>query len=433
MVRSQLKNTREDGVVLITVLLLLVLLSTLAIYRAEDQDLSIRKATNIREAELSFQIATGAEQWAVKLLENDIQQDLQPGTPPIDSLIENWATLGLAEPITVEGTQSQMHIAIVDQQGKLNLNNLIQGKPPPGNQNNNSGGNPNPQINPGSNNDGQDPGDDEDQDGQEESSSENGDQDDDQGGGTGNGGSGTASGGTGNGANNPPVVYWYTIFQNLLTKLGVDPGLADTVVDWIDTDQRVSGGLGAEDGYYESQDSSYRAANQVLSSLSELSQLRGFTPIIIQRLSPYITVLPLQSPTSFTPINVNSVSLELLSAVAIQTDVTSEDFTALAEIRLVEPFESVSAFMDAYEFNSPASLLRGIQPLLDVKSDYFASYSCAKTGRVQLGQISLLEKNRSQENVNVLYRRSGHACPELQEASDDETTDEEGDEERDQN
>ena len=59
----------QAGIVLITVLMILVFLSIFAVAVVERQDPSVRRASNMLEAEQSFQIAIGAEQWAVKLLE----------------------------------------------------------------------------------------------------------------------------------------------------------------------------------------------------------------------------------------------------------------------------------------------------------------------------------------------------------------------------
>ena len=181
----------------------------------------------------------------------------------------------------------------------------------------------------------------------------------------------------------------------------------------IDGNLQTTGLLGAEDNFYDSQEPPYRAANQQLSSISELQYLRSFTPEVIERLVPFVTALPVRSANDLTPINVNSASLELLNAMASQQNLSPNNFVAITEIRAIQPFESIEEFMDIYETNSPASLLRGIELLLSVKSTYFVSRSCAETGRVKLGQMSLLMKNRAKENVKVLYRQNNYNCPKL--------------------
>ena len=47
------------GVALLTVMLLLVLFSVVAIYAAEDLDMSIARSTHLRQSEQAFQIASG--------------------------------------------------------------------------------------------------------------------------------------------------------------------------------------------------------------------------------------------------------------------------------------------------------------------------------------------------------------------------------------
>ena len=119
-------DTLNKGVALISVLLLLALLSTLAIFNMEKQDLAIRKVSNQRTSEQAFQIATGGEQWAIKLLEKDLEVDNEDSDSGFDHTGENWANLGGA--VKVEGTESSMQIEISDEQGKFNINNLMQGK-----------------------------------------------------------------------------------------------------------------------------------------------------------------------------------------------------------------------------------------------------------------------------------------------------------------
>lgn len=353
--------SRESGVALITVMMFLVLLSTLAIYAAEQQNLSLRKVANLKETEQAFQVATSGEQWAVKLLENDIENDLKESTSDYDHISEDWANLGPA--VKVEGTESLMQVTIYDEQGKFNLNNLIQGKPEP------RTGRGEQQVS------------------SEQNSGSSGDDD----------------------------ATWYKTFQRLLENLEIDPQLADVIIDWIDKDSNTTGTTGAEDLFYSSLSQPYKSANQQLSSVGELRQLRGFSESTINRLSSFVTAIPLVPENNFTRINVNTAQPQLLGALAKNLGISNELFLPIMELRLQEPFESVNDFVDAYVTNVPSSLVTGIESLLDVKSDYFISRSCAENGRVKLSQISLLRKNRNKENVTVQFRQSNHDCPELQE------------------
>ncbi len=370
----------QGGVALLSVLMLLVLLSTMAIYHAEDQNLAIKRVSNLREAEQSYQIAASGEHWAVKILEKDMAIDNQDGIPNIDHILEDWANLG--PPVKVEGTESFLQVGIFDNQSKFNLNNLIQGKPAPTTEKINANGdeNNNQSVEPGSTEEGEQP------EGEESAPTE---------------------------SETPKPASWYQVFQKLLLGLRLDPLLADVVVDWIDEDSNTTGTSGAEDLFYSALKAPYRAANQQLSSLAELDSLRGFTPQIIAVLSNHVTAIPLESSTSFTKINVNTASAVVLRALTEDPLIETHVLSPAIDTRMQKPFESVSEFIESFGTASQAVLSEGITEMLDVKSDYFTSRSCARTGKVNMSHISQLRKNRASENVKVNYRQKSYGCPEL--------------------
>jgi general secretion pathway protein K len=378
-------KSEQLGVALLSVMMLLVLLSTMAIYMAEEQNLAIRRVSNMREAEQAFQIATGGEQWATKLLERDMVSDLDPSTLDVDHGIEDWANLG--PPVKVEGTESFMQVAIIDEQGKFNLNNLLLGKQPVNIPENNQQSD---QQQPPEQDAVQLPVENSEQQPESEQN-QNAQQ-------------------SGEEQEQPT---WYGVFQRLLLSLDLDPFLADVIIDWVDSDNTTTGTTGAEDQFYSSLSIPYRSANRQFNSLSELSNLRGFNPTIISILAPYVTTLPLQSESAYTRINVNTAPARVLGALSDEVFVTHDQYLALLEYREQNPFESVSDFVNAHLANVPVPLATGIELFLDVKSDYFISRSCAQTGNVNLSQLSLLHKNRSKENVTVHHRQSSHGCPEF--------------------
>ena len=126
-------------------------------------------------------------------------------------------------------------------------------------------------------------------------------------------------------------------FERLLEVLGIDPGVAQAVIDWIDPDGEVSYPGGAEDDYYVTLDSPYRAANRPFASASELRTVRGIEAAAWRRLAPHVAALP--RPTA---INVNTASAAVLRAVV--PGLEDGAGTALAELAAEEPFTSVQAF-----------------------------------------------------------------------------------------
>ena len=107
---------RCRGVALLTVMLIIVMLTTLLVYLVEDEHLAIRRIANQRDLEQSYQMAAGAEQWALKILERDMRESNtdHPG--------EAWNQL-LPEVGVEEGTLSA---SAEDLQGRINLNNIAQ-------------------------------------------------------------------------------------------------------------------------------------------------------------------------------------------------------------------------------------------------------------------------------------------------------------------
>jgi general secretion pathway protein K len=80
-------------------------------------------------------------------------------------------------------------------------------------------------------------------------------------------------------------------FRKLLESVSVDPKWADMVVDWIDQDNQPQT-QGAEDSAYMGQNPPYLAANQYITSTTELLALSGFGRENYERLAPYIAALP---------------------------------------------------------------------------------------------------------------------------------------------
>jgi general secretion pathway protein K len=111
----------QRGMALLTVLFILVLLSTLAVYTAEDENIAIRRAENQRDMAQGHQVALAGEQWVIKALE----RDLLNAPTAVDYLGDEWALLDSG---VVGVEDGQMAVQAVDEGGKFNLNNLVIGK-----------------------------------------------------------------------------------------------------------------------------------------------------------------------------------------------------------------------------------------------------------------------------------------------------------------
>ncbi len=111
-------------------------------------------------------------------------------------------------------------------------------------------------------------------------------------------------------------------FERLLQILGLDTGIAQSVVDWIDADGSPAGPWGAEDVYYIGLATPYFAANRRFEDVAELRLVRGVDGEVWQKLAPYVCALP-----ESTLININTSSIEVLAATVLEWDVSGQAMT----------------------------------------------------------------------------------------------------------
>ncbi|MFE8071732.1 type II secretion system minor pseudopilin GspK [Marinobacteraceae bacterium S3BR75-40.1] len=97
--------------------------------------------------------------------------------------------------------------------------------------------------------------------------------------------------------------------------IGMLPGLqavnVDKIIDWIDDNDQVSSGQGAEDGIYLGMNPPYRAANFPFVDVSELRLIDGMTPEGFAVLKPHVSALPAHNQG----INVNFASIQVIQSL----------------------------------------------------------------------------------------------------------------------
>ena len=108
-------GNKEQGVALISVLLVVAVVVTVATALLSAQDRQIRRTAAVVHGEQIVQYVRGIEDWAMVVLRRDLDRG------GVDSLDEDWG-LRLA-PIAVEGGTVAGNLQ--DAQGRFNLNNLV--------------------------------------------------------------------------------------------------------------------------------------------------------------------------------------------------------------------------------------------------------------------------------------------------------------------
>lgn len=184
-------------------------------------------------------------------------------------------------------------------------------------------------------------------------------------------------------------------FRRLLLRLQISEPYAERLVDWLDTDQQPRGEQGAEDNAYLLLDPPYRTGGRRIEDLSELRLLLDMRDEDFQRLAPFVTALPAD-----TPLNVNTASAMVLSSLADSLSLSTAE--ALVQARQAGPFRDAANFMA-----QPA--LGGVQlqgTSVAVTSQFFQATSEVRLADRRLALVSRLRREEDGE-VRVLQRNLG--------------------------
>lgn len=130
-------------------------------------------------------------------------------------------------------------------------------------------------------------------------------------------------------------------FKKLLVTLNIPIVYANYITDWVDNNDELIDVNSAESDFYLKEQPPYRAANQPLSEIGNLSKVRDINENILKTLEPYITFLP-----KITKVNINTASAEVLAAVV--PDLTYAQALTIVEDRKAKPFTKVSEFVQLF-------------------------------------------------------------------------------------
>jgi len=185
-----------------------------------------------------------------------------------------------------------------------------------------------------------------------------------------------------------------TQFRRLLNTHNIEHPVTDAIIDWLDSDIDITYPDGAEDGHYLGLNPAYRSANKAMADLSELLLVNGMDNELLEKVRPYITLLPEGSR-----MNVNWMEAPLF--MSLHQDMTQGDAEALINSRKQEAFTSVDQFLqhDAWAGKE----LGDLKAQLSVSNDYFVLTSQIRIGKVTQRYRSLL-KRAGESKVITLKR-----------------------------
>lgn len=364
------RYSNQSGLAIITVLLIIALMVTLMGYLLEKQHLLTRRLGNQNIAEQGYQLATGVDQWAARLLFDDVDRS-------IDYWDEDWAKFGdpeeevdddsfsldltsqrEEEPLpTIDFGVDGLSFKIEDMQARFNLNNLA---------NEDDGLRRNQE----------------------------------------------------------------TIFLNLLSVLNIGEleersELLGALTDWLDEgDFTTLNGYESPD--YRSGNTPYYAADQKLTTLGELRYVRGFTDSIINKLRPYVTVLPVNNAR----ININTTTSEVLTSLNSLrgAELDSSSVSLFLARRLEENFagfppseiqRAQTAIIGAVPFNGGAINGGAIAGMLQTNSQFFEVTTQVNLGDFRFCSYSTLfrpslgQDTGTSNTVTILNRHYSTICDEI--------------------
>lgn len=177
------------------------------------------------------------------------------------------------------------------------------------------------------------------------------------------------------------------VFAGLLANLGLPPGLAETATDWIDEDDQLISQESAESAYYSTLQPPYLPSGVPYGSVEELLKVRGFSAAILEKLRPFVIALPTPAP-----INVNTASAELLSALV--PGLSLGDAQRIAISRQRAPFASTAEFLTLLPGGGKGGS-GGKLPPIGVQSQFFLVHGAVQQSRTYYQITAMLQRQDS--------------------------------------
>jgi len=186
-----------------------------------------------------------------------------------------------------------------------------------------------------------------------------------------------------NGTPDPDAV---KVLRRLLELSDLDAKWASLIVDWIDPNDQPEPD-GGEDSLYLSQSPPHRTGNLLLTSVSELQQLPGFTREMYLKLLPHVTALPPDAQK----INVcmaDGVVLDALFALS-STSTNNLQYSRLTP-QALQQSRANGCFPRKNVIGANEPVISG---RIDERSSYFRLHTWLSIGTAQFALYSLMYRD----------------------------------------
>lgn len=187
------------------------------------------------------------------------------------------------------------------------------------------------------------------------------------------------------------------LFENEAQKL------ADTLTDWLDADD-IPRVRGAESRYYEGLDVPYRPSGTLLSNLTELNAIAGYTEDVQAAFSHLVCAYPTRQQNT---LNINALSpaqSPLLTAL-FSAELSPDAARNLIESRPINGWLEVAEFLQLEEINKIAETARLDQNLVTTTRYFEMSVDLVSTDQSAYGDY--LFQVTDDGIVETVWRREG--------------------------
>jgi len=352
----------QQGVALITVMLIVALASIIAAQMTTRLQTQMQRSTNISFNQQAYWYAMSAEAFTKRILIKAFKDE-----PKVTHLEQIWAEEATTYPVDFGDISGE----ITDLQSCLNLNALHpEAKTKEQAEDSGSG---------------------------ESSASPKNDGKTDA--------NGTGSTTSGKAKQLPAATVLEALIINLNVE-GVGPFeaevMVDALTDWLDSNDMISGTGGAEDNDYASREFPYLAANHFLASVNELRLIEHFTPAIILALAPYVCVLPQNSQHL---ININTLDSEKPELLQAMLDSSLDEAQEVLSARDSSGYENLEDFYKLPEL-SKINMAKWQKAQFVVDSQYFKLKASARFNNSYFAMSSIMQVSDTQQ-IQVISRTIG--------------------------
>src|SRR5208337_60117 len=154
--------------------------------------------------------------------------------------------------------------------------------------------------------------------------------------------------------NNLPNAPAILKMQRLFTVLDVNTDLVQGILDWI-----TPGGasaLGGDSGFYLGLQPPYQPRYGPMPTIGDLQMVKGFNEAIFNRVSPFLTVMPVQifnpnnparmRASATSQVNANTASPQVLAALEPELMEDQKIVQEIIEARAIRPFSQTTDIMN---------------------------------------------------------------------------------------